>query len=85
MNSDRSRAKSATHRQRFHGRDISVTVQGAQHTFDHASVNSANHWMLNGHIAKWAVIIYDLQLVIALLGVRCESVGGEGIGYGLHR
>ena len=84
MNSDRSRAKSATHRQRFHGRDISVTVQGAQHTFDHASINSANHWMLNSHIAKWAVIIYDLQLVVALLGVSSETVSSEGVGYGLH-
>jgi hypothetical protein len=41
--------------------------------------------MLGGDVAERAVVVDDPQPAVAALGVRSESLGGQGVGDGLHR
>ena len=40
--------------------------------------------MLNGHITKGAMIVDDLQLVVAALCVSSETVGTQGVCHRTH-
>ena len=49
----------------------------AEHALDHAAVDGADDRVLDGDVAERAVVVDDAQLVVALVGVRGEAVGGR--------
>ena len=64
---------------------VGVAVEGGEHALHHAAVDGTDHGVLDGDLAERAVVVDDAQLVVALVGVRSEPVGAQGVGDGLHR
>ncbi len=63
---------------------LSLAVEHAEHAADQTSVDSADHWMLDGGPAERAVFGHDPQSSVAVgLGSGREAVGGEGVGVGV--
>jgi hypothetical protein len=60
---------------------LSLAVEHAEHAADQSSVDSADHWMLDGGPAERAVFGHDPQSTVAFwFGSGGEAVGGEGVG-----
>ena len=53
--------------------------------FTMPAVDGADDRVLDGGVAEGAVLGDDAQLVVVLLGVGGEAVGGEGVGHGVQR
>lgn len=84
--SDRGRAERVATGQRCLEREFRrPAVESLEHALDHPPVHSTDDGMLDRHLAEGAMVVDDPQLIVSLIGMRCEPVCRQRIGDGVER